>query len=206
MSKLMLDYVQKSSCEALLKLMILPIFISAYFKHPQLICSPVASKGVSPGRGLYIQMGHNPENEYLHIPKEERYLAPMWTKGNCLPMMGWYTVSSVLLLQIWTRFGVWNRMCNSFLLVLEHCIFTYITEIWLTEERLQLGLSAPVCLNNVDKPKLISVNQVLCYFSEFQGGGASVVVYYYCVSAFLFVFEVLFIWAVSWDYGTFHPP
>ena len=67
-------------------------YISAYFKHPQLICSPVGTfKGVSPGRGLYIQMSHNPENEYLHIPTEERYLPSVWKKGNCLPMMGGYS-------------------------------------------------------------------------------------------------------------------
>ena len=63
-------------------------FFSAYFKHPKLICSPIASKGVSPGRGLYIQMGYNLENHYLHIPKEVRNLTPLWRKGNCVPMMG----------------------------------------------------------------------------------------------------------------------
>ena len=72
-------------------------FIAAYFKHPELICSPVGSKGVSPGRGLYIQMSHDPENEYLHIPKEERHLPSVWKKGNCLPMMGWYIVLFVCL-------------------------------------------------------------------------------------------------------------
>lgn len=62
--------------------------VTAYFKHPKLICSPMAPKGVNPGRGLYIQMGFNLERDYLHIPQENRHLSPLWTRGNCVPMMG----------------------------------------------------------------------------------------------------------------------
>lgn len=62
--------------------------VTAYFKHPKLICSPIAPKSVHPGRGLYIQMGFDPENDFLHIPKESRHLSPLWMQGNCVPMMG----------------------------------------------------------------------------------------------------------------------
>ncbi|XP_053385263.1 uncharacterized protein LOC123537501 isoform X2 [Mercenaria mercenaria] len=62
--------------------------VTAYFKHPKLICSPMAPKGVTPGRGLYIQMGFNPEHDFLHIPRENRHLSPLWRRGNCVPMMG----------------------------------------------------------------------------------------------------------------------
>ena len=79
----------------LLSSYLFPYYFSAYFKHPRLICSPISSKGVSPGRGLYIQIGYHPETEFLHIPKEEKYLSPLWTKGNCLPMMGKYIYVTV---------------------------------------------------------------------------------------------------------------
>ncbi|XP_052243740.1 uncharacterized protein LOC127853338 [Dreissena polymorpha] len=63
-------------------------FVTAYFKHPQLICSPMTSKGAGPEKGLYIQLGYNPENDFLHIPQDSSQLSPLWRKGNCRPQMG----------------------------------------------------------------------------------------------------------------------
>ncbi|XP_052798799.1 uncharacterized protein LOC128230514 [Mya arenaria] len=62
--------------------------VTAYFKHPRLICSPVTPKGVLPGRGLYIQMGYDPEDDFYHIPRDATQLSPLWRKGNCRPQMG----------------------------------------------------------------------------------------------------------------------
>ncbi|KAK3593937.1 hypothetical protein CHS0354_011546 [Potamilus streckersoni] len=62
--------------------------ITAYFKHPKLICSPIATADVSPGKGLYIQTGFDLENDFLRIPLESKFLSSMWKKGPCLPLMG----------------------------------------------------------------------------------------------------------------------
>ncbi|XP_076471171.1 uncharacterized protein LOC143301051 [Babylonia areolata] len=61
--------------------------ITAYFKHPRLICSPYA-KNAHPGKGLYIQMGYNVEEDFMRIPMEARHLDPQWKKGSCRPQMG----------------------------------------------------------------------------------------------------------------------
>ncbi|KAL8601991.1 hypothetical protein ACOMHN_008483 [Nucella lapillus] len=58
----------------------------AYFKHPRLICSPYA-KNAHPGKGLYIQMGYNVEEDFIRIPMEARHLDPEWKKGSCRPQM-----------------------------------------------------------------------------------------------------------------------
>ncbi|XP_045175594.2 uncharacterized protein LOC123536460 [Mercenaria mercenaria] len=62
--------------------------VTAYFKHPSLLCSPLLPKGVRPGRGLYIQMGNNPEHHHQHIPLQSKHLTPLWKKGHCAPLMG----------------------------------------------------------------------------------------------------------------------
>ncbi|KAL3841578.1 hypothetical protein ACJMK2_019699 [Sinanodonta woodiana] len=67
---------------------ILSYSVIAYFKHPKLICSPIATAGVSPGKALYIQMGSDLENDFLQIPLESKNLSPIWKKGPCLPLMG----------------------------------------------------------------------------------------------------------------------
>ncbi|XP_041365630.1 uncharacterized protein LOC121380738 [Gigantopelta aegis] len=61
--------------------------ITAYFKHPSLICSPYAYN-VHPGKGLFIQMGYNVEKQYERIPLESRRLSSQWKQGSCIPKMG----------------------------------------------------------------------------------------------------------------------
>ncbi|XP_067656198.1 uncharacterized protein [Haliotis asinina] len=61
--------------------------ITAYFKHPSLICSPYAYNA-HPGKGLYIQMGYRVEHEYERIPLEAHHLSYEWKRGNCIPKMG----------------------------------------------------------------------------------------------------------------------
>ncbi|KAL8589217.1 hypothetical protein ACOMHN_017019 [Nucella lapillus] len=61
--------------------------ITAYFKHPRLICSPYA-RNAHPGKGLYIQMGYNVERDFMRIPMEARHLDHHWRKGSCRPQMG----------------------------------------------------------------------------------------------------------------------
>ncbi|XP_070200891.1 uncharacterized protein [Littorina saxatilis] len=61
--------------------------VTAYFKHPRLICSPYA-KNAHPGKGLYIQMGYVVEQDFMRIPMESRHLGPEWKKGSCRPQMG----------------------------------------------------------------------------------------------------------------------
>ena len=61
--------------------------LTAYFKHPKLICSPIA-KNAHPGKGLYIQMGYNVEHDFMRIPMESRHLDRQWKKGSCRPQMG----------------------------------------------------------------------------------------------------------------------
>ena len=61
--------------------------MTAYFKHPRLICSPYA-KNAHPGKGLYIQMGYNVEHDFMRIPMESRHLDHEWKKGSCRPQMG----------------------------------------------------------------------------------------------------------------------
>ncbi|XP_076450720.1 uncharacterized protein LOC143286807 [Babylonia areolata] len=68
--------------------------ITAYFKHPRLICSPYA-RNAHPGKGLYIQMGYNVEREFMRIPMEARHLDHHWKKGSCRPQMGMHYFRSL---------------------------------------------------------------------------------------------------------------
>ncbi|XP_050407992.1 uncharacterized protein LOC126823289 [Patella vulgata] len=61
--------------------------ITAYFKHPKLICSPYAPN-VSPGRGFFLQTGYNVEEHYEQIPLSARHLSPDWVAHTCNPKMG----------------------------------------------------------------------------------------------------------------------
>lgn len=61
--------------------------ITAYFKHPRLICSPYA-QNAHPGKGLWIQMGTDVEHQYERIPMEAKHLSPEWKKSTCRPQMG----------------------------------------------------------------------------------------------------------------------
>ncbi|XP_005093461.1 uncharacterized protein LOC101851793 [Aplysia californica] len=61
--------------------------ITAYFKHPSLICSPY-TQHAHPGKGLYIQMGYRVERQYEKIPLDSRHLSSDWKTGTCLPSMG----------------------------------------------------------------------------------------------------------------------
>ncbi|PVD33422.1 hypothetical protein C0Q70_04678 [Pomacea canaliculata] len=61
--------------------------ITAYFKHPKLICSPIAVNA-HPGKGLYIQRGYDVEHDYEKIPMESKHLSSEWKKGSCRPQMG----------------------------------------------------------------------------------------------------------------------
>ncbi|XP_052797996.1 uncharacterized protein LOC128230050 [Mya arenaria] len=69
--------------------------VTAYFNHPSLICSPLVSPGVLPGRGLYIQMGFNPARHFLSVPLHDRDLSPLWVRGSCLPQMGTHYFSNL---------------------------------------------------------------------------------------------------------------
>ncbi|KAL4225669.1 hypothetical protein ACF0H5_016358 [Mactra antiquata] len=63
--------------------------VTAYFKHPSLLCQPYVSDGVRDGKGLYIQMGNDPKAHHLHIPLKSKHLATkVWMKGHCAPLMG----------------------------------------------------------------------------------------------------------------------
>lgn len=62
--------------------------ILAYFKHPKLVCNPIAVHHIHPGKGLYIQMGPNPVTTSISIPLESKDLGPMWVQGTCVPRMG----------------------------------------------------------------------------------------------------------------------
>ncbi|GFN76257.1 hypothetical protein PoB_000276300 [Plakobranchus ocellatus] len=61
--------------------------VTAYFKHPSLICSPY-TQHAHPGKGLYIQMGYQVERQYEKIPLDARHLSSDWKTGTCLPSMG----------------------------------------------------------------------------------------------------------------------
>nr|KAG5702362.1 hypothetical protein BaRGS_002144 [Batillaria attramentaria] len=61
--------------------------ITAYFKHPRLICSPYAANA-HPGKGLWIQMGYSVEHQYERIPMEAKHLSSDWKKSSCRPQMG----------------------------------------------------------------------------------------------------------------------
>ncbi|CAG5124516.1 unnamed protein product, partial [Candidula unifasciata] len=61
--------------------------ITAYFKHPSLICSPY-TQHAHPGKGLYIQMGYRVDIQYEKIPLDAHHLSEEWKTGTCLPNMG----------------------------------------------------------------------------------------------------------------------
>ncbi|KAH9491469.1 hypothetical protein Btru_044917 [Bulinus truncatus] len=61
--------------------------LTAYFKHPSLICGPPTSHQHT-GRGLYIQTGYRVEKQFERIPLEARHLSDDWKTGTCLPSMG----------------------------------------------------------------------------------------------------------------------
>ncbi|XP_059167857.1 uncharacterized protein LOC131949908 [Physella acuta] len=61
--------------------------ITAYFKHPSLVCGPYTPHAHS-GKGLYIQMGYRVERQFEKIPLEARHLSDEWKTGTCLPSMG----------------------------------------------------------------------------------------------------------------------
>ncbi|XP_069131936.1 uncharacterized protein [Argopecten irradians] len=62
--------------------------VTAYFKHPKLICNPIARIGITLGKGLYIQMGPNPVTMFQEIPMYSKDLNPIWQPGSCIPTMG----------------------------------------------------------------------------------------------------------------------
>ncbi|XP_076114026.1 uncharacterized protein LOC143082289 [Mytilus galloprovincialis] len=62
--------------------------ITAYFKHPQLVCNPIAKHHIQTGKGLYIQTGLDPIVNHMSIPLESKQLGPMWVQGTCVPRMG----------------------------------------------------------------------------------------------------------------------
>lgn len=61
---------------------------AAYFKHPKLVCNPIAKHHIQTGKGLYIQTGYNPARHHISIPLESKGLSPMWVQGTCVPRMG----------------------------------------------------------------------------------------------------------------------
>ncbi|GFR58338.1 hypothetical protein ElyMa_001766200 [Elysia marginata] len=61
--------------------------VTAYFKHPSLICSPY-NQHAHPGKGLYIQMGYQVERQYEKIPLDASHLSSEWKTGTCLHSMG----------------------------------------------------------------------------------------------------------------------
>lgn len=70
--------------------------ITAYFKHPQLLCSPTYLSNVPTGKGLYIQTGYDPIKHHEQIPLEAKNLSSLWKKALCLTTMGthyFYNVS-----------------------------------------------------------------------------------------------------------------
>lgn len=62
--------------------------IPAYFKHPQLLCSPTYLSNVPTGKGLYIQTGYDPIKHHEQIPLEAKNLSSLWKKALCLTTMG----------------------------------------------------------------------------------------------------------------------
>ncbi|XP_060068306.1 uncharacterized protein LOC132548456 [Ylistrum balloti] len=62
--------------------------VTAYFKHPKLICNPIARIGITLGKGLYIQMGSDPVTMYQQIAMHAKDLSPIWRPGSCIPNMG----------------------------------------------------------------------------------------------------------------------
>ncbi|KAK3101821.1 hypothetical protein FSP39_006599 [Pinctada imbricata] len=60
--------------------------ITAYFKHPKLVCNPIAK--VQAGKGLYIQTGKDPVINHKQIPMEAKDLDDNWKRADCLPSMG----------------------------------------------------------------------------------------------------------------------
>ncbi|OWF41685.1 uncharacterized protein LOC110462080 [Mizuhopecten yessoensis] len=62
--------------------------VTAYFKHPKLICNPIARIGITLGKGLYIQMGPDPVTMYQQIAMHAKDLSPIWKPGSCIPTMG----------------------------------------------------------------------------------------------------------------------
>ncbi|XP_062569052.1 uncharacterized protein LOC134231150 [Saccostrea cucullata] len=62
--------------------------ITAYFKHPQHLCSPIHHSNVPAGKGLYLQTGYDPIRNYEQIPMEAKNLSSLWKKAICLPTMG----------------------------------------------------------------------------------------------------------------------
>eukprot|EP00106_Octopus_bimaculoides_P001401 XP_014768843.1 PREDICTED: uncharacterized protein LOC106868193 [Octopus bimaculoides] len=61
--------------------------LTAYFKHPRLICNPGA-QDAKEYKGLYIQMGNDPEKEYMEIPLKLEKLSKEWKKAECVAKMG----------------------------------------------------------------------------------------------------------------------
>lgn len=63
--------------------------ITAYFKHPKLVCNPIAAHHINPGKGLYILTGVVDSTiTSISIPLESRELSSMWVQGTCVPRMG----------------------------------------------------------------------------------------------------------------------
>ncbi|GAB1602714.1 uncharacterized protein LOC106868193 [Argonauta hians] len=61
--------------------------LTAYFKHPRLICNPGA-QNAKKYKGLYIQMGNDPEKDYMQIPLNLNELSHEWKKAECVTKMG----------------------------------------------------------------------------------------------------------------------
>lgn len=71
----------------LLKTFFFFINFSAYFKHPRLVCNPGA-RDAKPYKGLYIQMGDDPERDYMEIPLKLKDLSSDWKEAGCVTKMG----------------------------------------------------------------------------------------------------------------------
>lgn len=61
--------------------------LTAYFKHPRLVCNPGA-RDAKPYKGLYIQMGDDPERDYMEIPLKLKDLSRDWKEAGCVTKMG----------------------------------------------------------------------------------------------------------------------
>ncbi|WAR01869.1 hypothetical protein MAR_008427, partial [Mya arenaria] len=99
--------------------------VTAYFKHPRLICSPVTPKGVLPGRGLYIQMGYDPEDDFYHIPRDATQLLYRFK----IITNGWYRFKFVT--NGWYRFKFVTNSWYRFKIVTNGWYrFKFVTNSW----------------------------------------------------------------------------